>query len=77
MAKNKHGNSERGGLQVQVTNGNIEQAIRRLKKKIINDGLLLEIKARQGFTTNTEKRMAAEAASKSRNRRRIAKQNNN
>lgn len=76
MAKNKHGHSESGGLQVKVTNGNIEQAIRRLKKKVINDGILAELKERQHFTPNTEKRLKAEAASRSRHRRRIAKENN-
>lgn len=76
MAKNKHGNSETGGLQVRVTNNNIEQAIRRLKKKIINDGVLVELRERQSFVSNTEKRIKAEAASKARHRRRIAKDNN-
>ena len=62
-------------MQVQVTNGNIEQAIRRLKKKVLNDGLLMELRERTGFTSNTEKRLRADAAAKSRHRRRISKEN--
>lgn len=76
MAKNNHGKSEKGGLQVQVMNNNIEQAIRRLKKKVNNDGILFELRERKHFTSNTEKRLKAEAASQARHRRRIAKERN-
>jgi small subunit ribosomal protein S21 len=76
MAKNNHGKSEKGGLQVQVMNNNIEQAIRRLKKKISNDGIMYELRDKQHFTSNTEKRLKAEAASQARHRRRIAKERN-
>jgi small subunit ribosomal protein S21 len=76
MAKNNHGKSEKGGLQVQVVNNNIEQAIRRLKKKISNDGIMIELREKQQFTSNTEKRIRAEAASTARHRRRISQQKN-
>lgn len=76
MAKNKHPKTEKGGLTIQVQNNNIEQAIRRLKKKINNDGIMYDLRERRYFVSNTEKRLKAEAASQARHRRRIAKENN-
>lgn len=76
MAKNNHPKTEKGGLTVQVQNNNIEQAIRRLKKKVANDGIMYDLRERRYFVSKTEKRLKAEAASKSRHRRRIAKENN-
>ena len=75
MAKSKHSRSE-GGLSVKVQNNNVDQAMRKLKKKMMNDGILQELRDRQHFVSNTAKRLAAEAASTARHRRRIAKENN-
>lgn len=76
MAKNNHPKSERGGLTVQVTNNNVDQAMRRLKKKINNDGILFDLRERRYFVSNTEKRLQKEAAAAARHRRRISKENN-
>lgn len=75
MAKSKHSRSE-GGLSVKVQNNNVDQAMRKLKKKMMNDGILQELRDRQHFVSNTAKRLAAEAAATARHRRRIAKENN-
>jgi len=64
-----------GGLTVEVRNGNLEQALRRLKKMIAKEGLMQEVRDRRYFISNTEKRLKAEAAGKARHRRRIAKDN--
>ena len=64
-----------GGLTVEVRNGNLEQALRRLKKMIAKEGLMQEVRDRRYFVSNTEKRLKAEAAGKARHRRRIAKDN--
>ena len=60
------------GLSVEVRNGNVEQALRKLKKKMMNDGLLQTLRDRQHFISNTEKRLKAQSASKARHRRREA-----
>lgn len=61
------------GLSVEVRNGNVEQAIRKLKKLVMKSGLMNEIRERRYFISNTEKRLKAEAAGRARHRRRIAK----
>ena len=66
---------DRKGLSVEVRNGNVEQAIRQLKKKMMKDGILQTLRDRQHFISNTEKRLKAESASKARHRRRISKDN--
>jgi ribosomal protein S21 len=50
MAKNNHPRSTDGrGIFVQVRNGNVEQAIRKLKKKVTNEGIIQEVRDRQAF----------------------------
>jgi small subunit ribosomal protein S21 len=43
-------------ITIQVRNGNVEQALRVLKKKSQKDGLLKELKARQYFEKPSEKK---------------------
>ena len=72
--RNKHNRDDKNyGLSVEVRNNNVEQAIRKLKKKLMNDGILQELRERQYFVSNTEKRLKAEAAARARHRKRIAK----
>jgi len=74
--RNKHNRDDKNyGLSVEVRNNNVEQAMRKLKKKIMNDGMLQELRERQHFVSNTEKRLKAEAAARARHRKRIAKDN--
>ena len=61
------------GLTVIVRNGNVEQAIRKLKKMVMKDGILQEVRDRRYFISNTERRLKAKAAGRARHRRRIAK----
>ena len=44
------------GITIQVRNGNVEQALRVLKKKLQKDGLLKELKAKQYFEKPSEKK---------------------
>ena len=67
--------SRQGGMYVEVRNNNVEQAMRKLKKKLMNDGIMQDLRERQYFTSNTEKRLKAEAAARARHRKRIAKDN--
>jgi len=43
-------------ITIQVRNGNVEQALRVLKKKLQKDGLLKELKAKQYFEKPSEKK---------------------
>jgi len=43
-------------LEVKVRNNNIEKAIRQLKKKVMKEGILKEIKMRQYYEKPTLKR---------------------
>ena len=61
------------GLTVIVRNGNVEQAIRKLKKMVLKSGIMNEVRERRYFISNTEKRLKAKAAGRARHRRRIAK----
>ena len=56
-----------------MRNNNVDQAMRKLKKKLMNDGIMQELRDRQHFVSNTEKRLKAEAAARARHRKRIAK----
>jgi len=47
------------GLRVWVNDGNVEKAIRKLKKKIDNDGKLQELKAREHYEKPSIKRKRA------------------
>ena len=47
------------GRRVQVTDGNWEKALRKLKKKITDSGILQEVKDRQEYTKPTVKRKIA------------------
>jgi ribosomal protein S21 len=61
------------GLTVIVRNGNVEQAIRKLKKMVMKSGIMNEVRERRYFISNTEKRLKAKAAGRARRRREIAK----
>ena len=41
-------------IEVVVRNGNVEKAMRVLKKKLLKDGLIKEIKERQYFSKPSE-----------------------
>jgi len=44
-------------IKVDVRNGNLEKAMRVLKKKVLKEGLLKEIKQRQYYEKPSEKRV--------------------
>ena len=44
------------GITIQVRNGNLEQAMRVMKKKLQKDGVLKELRARQYFEKPSEKK---------------------
>ena len=60
-------------MKVEVRNGNVDQAIRVLKKKLQQDGLFNELREREYFTSRSEKRRREKAAGIRRQRREDAK----
>ena len=54
---------------VEVRNGNVDQAIRVLKKKLQQDGLFNELREREFFTSRSERRRRAKAAAIRRQKR--------
>ena len=60
-------------MRVEVRNGNVDQAIRVLKKKLQQDGLFNELREREYYTSRSENRRRAKAAAIRRQRREEAK----
>lgn len=60
-------------VQVIVRNGNLEKALRVLKKKVQKEGITKEIKMRQFYTKPSEKRREAKKQGIKNVRKRMAK----
>ena len=54
------------GRKIQVHDGNVEKALRKLKKKVSETGLLQEVRDRQEFVKPTVKRKLAHGQAKRR-----------
>jgi small subunit ribosomal protein S21 len=54
------------GLSVKVEHGNVEKALRKLKKKMANCGVLKEIRERQEYVKPSERRKKAKNAARRR-----------
>lgn len=54
------------GRSVLVTDGNVEKAMRKFKKKIQNSGLLLELRERETYVKPTTRRKTAKSLAKKR-----------
>jgi small subunit ribosomal protein S21 len=64
------------GIVVEVQHGDLEKALRKLKKKVQNEGVFQEIKKREHFTKPSEKKRRAkgQAIARQRKRQRIEEQ---
>jgi small subunit ribosomal protein S21 len=62
------------GSTVYVKNENVEQAMRKFKKKIQDSGLLLDIRARGEYEKPTTKKKRKAAAAKNRWQKKLASQ---
>ena len=54
------------GRSVLVTDGNVEKAMRKFKKKIANANLLLELRDRETYIKPTTRRKTAKSLAKKR-----------
>ena len=61
------------GMAVSVRNGDVNGALRIMKKKLMKDGFLQEIRERSYFVGKGEKKRRAKAAGKRRYERRMEK----
>jgi small subunit ribosomal protein S21 len=59
---------------VRVTDGNVEKALRKFKKKIQESGLLEELRARETYEKPTTERKRKKSAAKSRWRKQLRSQ---
>ena len=59
---------------VRVTDGNVEKALRKFKKKIQEDGLLNELRARETYEKPTTERKRKKGAARARLRKQIRSQ---
>jgi small subunit ribosomal protein S21 len=50
------------GLKVEVYNNDISKALRKLKKKIADDGIMQDIRAKEFFESKSVKRRKAKEA---------------
>jgi small subunit ribosomal protein S21 len=59
---------------VRVTDGNVERALRKFKKKIQEDGLLDELRARETYEKPTTERKRKKGAARARWRKQLRSQ---
>ena len=62
------------GRSVLVTDGNVERALRKFKKKIAESNLLNDIRDREFYENPTTTRKRKKAAAKNRWRKKLAEQ---
>lgn len=62
------------GRTVSVRDGNVEKALRKLKKKVNNSGILYEVRQREYYVKPTTERKLAKGAAKSRWRKKLAQE---
>ena len=54
------------GRTVQVRDGQVDKALRKLKKKVNNSNVLMEVRERQQYVKPSTKRKIAKSAAKKR-----------
>ena len=59
------------GRSVSVKDGNVEKALRKLKKKVTNSRVLMEVREREHYVKPSTKRKLAQGAAKSRWRKKV------
>lgn len=63
------------GNTVFVSDGQFEKAMRRFKKKVLNSGILQDLRDRETYTKPTTRRKLKAAAAKARWRKYLSSQN--
>jgi small subunit ribosomal protein S21 len=73
MYKRRNEERKPSGMTVTVRNGDVNGALRVLKKKLIKDGLFQEIRERSSYESRGTKRRKAKAAATRRYKRKMQK----
>ena len=60
-------------MHVEVRNGNVDKALRVLKKKLLKDGFFQELRERQFYESKGTKKRKAKAAATRRYKRKMQK----
>jgi small subunit ribosomal protein S21 len=63
------------GRKVIVKDGNVEKAIRKLKKKVAESGLLMDLQEKQTYTKPSVRKKVAKAMARKRWLKQLAQQN--
>lgn len=63
------------GRRVIVKDGNVDKALRKLKKKVSESGLLMELQQRERYTKPSVKRKIAKTMARKRWQKQLAQQN--
>jgi small subunit ribosomal protein S21 len=66
MARPQRPTREKQGLYVQVRNNDVSRAIRKLKRLMQDEGIILEMRKRKYYVKPSEKRAKAKAAGRAR-----------
>jgi small subunit ribosomal protein S21 len=66
MARPQRQTREKQGLYVQVRNNDVSRAIRKLKRLMQDEGIILEMRKRKYYVKPSEKRAKAKAAGRAR-----------
>ena len=69
-----YNNNPSGGCIVYVKNDNVEQALRKFKKKVQDTGLLQELRDRESYEKPTVTKKRKKAAAKMRWRKKLSSQ---
>ena len=69
---NRFSKNKKYGLSVYVQHGDIDKALRRLKKKVANAGIIRELKEREFFEKPSESRRKAKARAVKRWQKKVA-----
>ena len=64
--KNNKSDWQLPGMKVEVRNGDVGKALRILKKKVQQEGIIQEVRDRQHYVKPSEKRAKAKAAGRAR-----------
>lgn len=63
------------GRRVVVKDGNVDKALRKLKKKVSESGLLMELQERQTYTKPSVRKKLARSMAKKRWKKQLSQQN--
>lgn len=74
MARNNDFETTKRGMSVEVHNNDVNKALRKLKKKIAEDGLLQDLRKREYYQSKGTKRRLDKEAAIRRYKRNAAKQ---